>query len=87
MKTVLKTAFCLAIAFALTLGVTLLTAPEAEAGGTCPPCYVPQGASGWVQYGSCIGGPDPIHCPIYYKTYRNTYTGQICQGQFGIANI
>ncbi len=67
------------------LGLGFAIAPVAEAGGPCPPCYVPDGASGWSQYGSCIGGPE--HCPVYYKTYRNNYTGQICRGQFGIANI
>lgn len=85
MKTMLKTAFCLAVALVLTLGITFLTAPQADAGGPCPPCYVPDGASGWSQYGGCIGGP--AHCPVYYHTYKNNRTGQICRGQFGVANI
>ena len=69
----------------LTLGISLATAPTVDAGGPCPLCYVPSGASGWSIYGSCIGGP--AHCPVYYKTYRNNYTGQICRAQFGTANI
>ena len=85
MKKLLKVAFCFSLVAVFVLGITLVTAPEAQAGSTCPPCYVPEGASGWTQYGSCIGGP--AHCPEYYRTYRNNYTGQICRGQYPIANV
>ena len=81
----LKSAFCLSLVAVALLGISLVTTPEAQAGGTCPPCYVPAGASGWTQYGSCIDGP--VHCPLYYRTYKNDYSGQICRGQFAIANI
>jgi len=85
MKNLLKTAFCLSLAAVFLLGIGLVLAPEAQAGSTCPPCYVPPGASGWSQYGSCIGGP--AHCPVAYRTYRNDYSGQICRDKFPFANI
>ena len=86
MKNALKVMVCFAVAAVLTFGISLVNAPDAEAITlTCPPCYVPDGASGWTQVGSCIGGPS--HCPVSYRTYRNNYTGQICRGQFGVANI
>ncbi|MDA8021099.1 MAG: hypothetical protein MPN21_26985 [Thermoanaerobaculia bacterium] len=82
MKSILRTVFCLALASAFVLGLSLVVAPDVEAGATCPPCYVPSGASGWSTYGSCIGGPK--HCPAMYTTYRNNFSGQICRGQNGI---
>ena len=82
MKKLYRSVFLLALVAVLAVGISLAITPAAEAGGSCPPCYVPDGASGWSQYGSCIGGPK--HSPIYYKTYRNNYTGQICRAQSGI---
>ena len=85
MKKLLKSAFFLSLMAVMVFGITLVATPTAEAGGPCPPCYVPTGASGWAQYGSCIGGPS--HCPLYYRTYRNVYSGQICRAQIAVAPI
>lgn len=85
MKAALKSVFCLSLMFVAIFGLTLVTAPDAQAGAACPLCYVPAGASGWTEIGGCIGGPS--HCPVYYRLYRNNYTGQECRGQFGVANI
>lgn len=82
MKKLIQSAFLVALAAVFVLGLSLVVTPEAEAGFGCPPCYVPPGASGWSQYGSCTDFSDP-HCPIDYRTYRNNYTGQICRGQSG----
>lgn len=85
MKKLLKTLFVLCLAAVFTVGLGLVNAPDASAGQSCPLCYVPAGASGWTQVGSCIGGP--AHCPEYYRLYENDYTGQLCRGQFPIGNI
>lgn len=85
-KNLLKTIFGVALAAVFLLGLsTVMTTPAEAVGGACPPCYVPDGAPGWTQVGSCVYGPP--HCPSAYKLYRNDYTSQLCRGQFGVANL
>lgn len=80
MRTYFRSAMILILAASFVVGLSLTLAPGAQAGGACPPCYVPPGANGWVQYGSCTDYSDP-HCPLAVRTFRNTHTGQICRGQ------
>ena len=86
MKNFARLSFCLLLAAICVVGASLTFAPDAQAGSGCPPCYVPSGASGWTQYGSCTDYSDP-HCPLAYRTYQNNYTGQICRGQNPVAPV
>ena len=88
MKKIFRPAFSLVLSVVFIAGVLVAVAPEADALPSlgCPPCYVPSGVGGWTLYGSCDDYSDP-HCPLLYRLYRNDYTGQMCRGQFPIANI
>lgn len=86
MKKMIKPTFCFALAVAAIAGIGFFAVPDdAEAILTCPPCYVPEGASGWSQYGSCVGG-DP-QSPVAYRQYKNNRSGQICRAQYPFADI
>ncbi|MEM1204827.1 MAG: hypothetical protein AAGN66_16480 [Acidobacteriota bacterium] len=85
MQKLFKSAFVLSLAAVFAFGLSLVSAPDADALLNCPPCYVPNGALGWVQVGSCNGGP--AHCPARYRTYRNTYTDQVCRGEDFVAQL
>ncbi|MEM9595134.1 MAG: hypothetical protein AAGD06_12760 [Acidobacteriota bacterium] len=85
MKKLFKSAFVLSLAVVFAFGLSLASAPDADALLNCPPCYVPNGASGWSQYGSCIGGM--VHCPLSYRTYKNNRSGQICRAQDPVAPL
>jgi len=86
MKKLLKPVFLLSLAAVFAFGLNLAITPDAEAGNTCPRCYIWENAPGWSIYGSCIDYSDP-HCPIMYNLYRNNYSGQMCRGTIGQANI
>ena len=86
MKKLLRSTFCLSLAAAFVFGAVVTLTPAAQAGATCPSCYIWDGAPGWSQYGNCNDFSDP-HCPLLYRLYKNDHTGQMCRGQFAIANI
>ncbi|MEM9293464.1 MAG: hypothetical protein AAGD01_17405 [Acidobacteriota bacterium] len=86
MKKLFRTTFCLALAAAFVFGLGIVLAPEAEAGASCPICWVPfDSAHNWSLAGSCEDWSDP-HCPVLRGLYRGP-NNQLCKGNGIVANM